>query len=95
MIVAQTFTFSGQLNLTSFAEFARHRAARLDLLLELGEFRDAKAELSVTGKPDLIDMFEMAMSLGPHDCLVLDVAREDADGQAMPGVETMPGSPHH
>lgn len=74
-IVAQTFTFSGQLNPASFADFARHRAARLDLALELGELRDMRAELSVAGDPDLIDMFEMAMSLGPLDCIVLDVAR--------------------
>ena len=73
--VAQTFTFSGRFNPASFAEFARRRAARLDLALELGEFRDVKVELSVTGHPDLIDMFEMAMSLGPHDCIVFDVAR--------------------
>lgn len=73
--MAQTFIFSGQINPASFADFARHRAARLDLVLELGECRDAEAELSVTGHPDLIDMFEMAMSLGPYDCLILDVAR--------------------
>lgn len=75
MNVAQTFTFSGNLNPASFAAFARHRAARLDLALELGEFRNAQARLSVAGHPDLIDMFEMAMSLGPFDCLVLDVER--------------------
>lgn len=75
MNVAQTFTFSGHLNPASFADFARHRAARLDLGLELGTLRDTTAELSVTGKADLIDMFEMAMSLGPHDCVILDVAR--------------------
>lgn len=78
MNVAQTFTFRGRFNPVSFADFARRRAARLDLALELGEFRDAKAELSVAGHPDLIDMFEMAMSLGPHDCIVLDVARHAA-----------------
>lgn len=92
--MTQTFTFSGRLNPESFAKFARHRAARLDLALELGEFRDRHAELSVSGDPDLIDMFEMAMSLGPHDCIVHDVLRADADGQARPGVATMPGNPH-
>jgi hypothetical protein len=92
--VAQTFTFSGQLNPASFARFARHRAARLDLALELGEFRNAEARLSVDGDPDLIDMFEMAMSLGPHDCIVFDVARADAEGQALPVVTTMSGTPH-
>lgn len=95
LIVAQTFTFLGQLNPASFADFARRRAERLDLALELGAFHDASAELSVSGNSDLIDMFEMAMSLGPHDCIVLDVAREDSDGKALPGVETMPGNPHH
>lgn len=71
----QTFTFTGQLDPASFADFARHRAARLNLALELGEFRERRARLAVTGSPDLVDMFEMAMSLGPHDCIVLDVIR--------------------
>jgi hypothetical protein len=75
--VAQAFTFSGRLNPASFADFARRRAARLDLSLRLGELRETGAELSVTGHPDLIDMFEMAMSLGPYDCLVLDVERHE------------------
>jgi hypothetical protein len=92
--VAQTFTFSGQLNPESFSSFARHRAARLSLVLELGEFRPARATLSVSGDSDLIDMFEMAMSFGPHDCIIFDVVREDADGHVLPGVATMPGSPH-
>jgi hypothetical protein len=75
--VVQTFTFSGHLNPASYAEFARRRAARLDLALELGEFRKDEARLSVSGHPDLVDMFEMAMSLGPFDCLVLDIARDE------------------
>ncbi|MGV3548899.1 hypothetical protein [Rhizobium sp.] len=92
--MAQSFIFSGHLNPASFADFARRRAARLDLTLELGEFRPSSAELAVTGHPDLIDMFEMAMSLGPHDCIIFDVAREDAEGRALPVVSTMSGSPH-
>lgn len=71
----QTFTFTGQLDPASFADFARHRAARLNLALELGELRDRQARLAVSGEPDLVDMFEMAMSLGPRDCIVLDVIR--------------------
>lgn len=77
MNVVQTFTFSGHLNPVSFTDFARRRAARLDLALELGEIRKEEARFSVSGHPDLIDMFEVAMSLGPFDCLVLDIARDE------------------
>ena len=79
MDVAQHFTFSGQLNIASFTDFARHRAARLALALDMGLIRNEAVELSVTGDPNLIDMFEMAMSLGPHDCIVLDVERHEGE----------------
>jgi hypothetical protein len=72
---AQSFLFEGQLNGESFAEFARHRAARLDLTLAIQTASDNAVRLSVDGEADLIDMFEMAMSLGPLDCIVLDVTR--------------------
>jgi acylphosphatase len=71
----QAFVFEGQLNSASFTEFARHRAARLDLILAIQAHTDQSVRLSVDGQPDLIDMFEMAMSLGPQDCIVLDVTR--------------------
>ena len=72
---AQSFLFEGQLNSASFAEFAHHRAARLDLALVIQAHTDRTMRLSVDGEPDLIDMFEMAMSLGPHDCIVHDIIR--------------------
>lgn len=69
------FEFLGQLQGPAFAEFARHRAARLDLALTFAEVGDASVSLTVAGPPDLVDAFEMACSLGPYECLVLDVRR--------------------
>lgn len=67
--------FTGRIGMASFEEFARHRAARLALgLTVLGLAPDA-ARFAVSGPPDLIDAFEMALSLGPSDCLVLEVTR--------------------
>ncbi len=71
----RAFLFEGRLNSASFTEFARHRAARLDLVLAIQTHTDQSVRLSVGGQPDLIDMFEMAMSLGPQDCIILDVIR--------------------
>jgi hypothetical protein len=71
----QSFVFEGRLNSASFEAFARHRAARLDLKLKIETQTERALSLSVDGEPDLIDMFEMAMSLGPQDCIVLDVIR--------------------
>ena len=71
----QHFVFSGRLSADSFQRFARHRAARLNLAIELGQANQDNVALSVRGDHDLVDMFEMAMSLGPHDCIVLDVRR--------------------
>lgn len=71
----QSFLFEGDLNSASFAEFARHRAARLTLSLAIETASDRSMRLSVDGDPDLVDMFEMAMSLGPQDCIVHDVTR--------------------
>lgn len=74
-----TFTFTGHLPVTSFAEFAQHRAARLSIdLASVCESEDLFT-LRVHGPRDLVDAFEMAMSLGPQDCLVLDVIRTDND----------------
>jgi acylphosphatase len=69
--------FHGRLNLVSFADFARHRAQRLDLGLILGSLSTQAADLTVDGAGDLIDAFEMACSLGPHDCLITHIDRQD------------------
>jgi hypothetical protein len=68
--------FMGRLQLESFVAFARHRAARLGLLIGFGEASDCAITVDISGAAELIDAFEMACSLGPHDCLVLDVARD-------------------
>ena len=70
--------FLGEFVPESFAEFMRHRAARLSLgrtPARIGTERD-RGRWSSGDEPILIDMFEMACSLGPIDCLVLDIYRE-------------------
>jgi len=75
-----TLTFTGRLVPASFAEFARHRAGRLSVALtELGQ-SERMARMRVEGQRDLVDAFEMAMSLGPADCIVIDVSRDAAGG---------------
>jgi acylphosphatase len=70
-----TMVFLGHFKPESFAEFVRHRAARLSLGMRLGTVSDERVEVAVEGAADLVDMFEMACSLGPIDCLVLDIYR--------------------
>jgi hypothetical protein len=61
----------------SFIEFARHRARRLDLDIEMESCDAMSATLAVKGQEDLVDAFEMACSLGPYDCIILDIERSD------------------
>jgi hypothetical protein len=70
-----SFVFSGRLRTDVFVEFVRHRAARLDLAIDIGSVSDEAVTLTVRGASDLVDAFEMACSLGPYQCLVLDVTR--------------------
>lgn len=70
-----TMVFHGVFAPESFAEFMRHRAARLSIAARPRRLEDARIEVEVEGDADLVDMFEMACSLGPLDCLVLDVER--------------------
>ena len=70
-----TLVFTGRLVPPSFAEFVRHRAGRLALEHGLGPVEAEFAEVTVRGHPDLVDAFEMACSLGPLDCIVLDCRR--------------------
>jgi acylphosphatase len=71
------FVFYGRLRTDSFIEFARHRAARLGLEIDVAQMSNEAITLNVSGATELVDAFEMACSLGPYDCLVLDVARHD------------------
>lgn len=68
--------FLGDFNPQSFAEFMRHRAARLSVRAEPRRLEVTRIEVEVDGEADLVDMFEMACSLGPIDCLVIDAYRE-------------------
>jgi hypothetical protein len=70
-----SFVFRGRLRTDVFVEFARHRAARLALAIDIGSVSDEAISLTVRGASDLVDAFEMACSLGPYQCLVLDVTR--------------------
>jgi hypothetical protein len=72
------FLFEGAFDCDSFLGFARHRADRLDIDLDVGLCSQTCVSLSVSGQEALVDMFEMACSLGPTDCIVLDVTRSDA-----------------
>jgi len=71
------FVFSGRLCTDSFVEFARHRAARLGLWIDVVQMSNEAITVNVSGAGELVDAFELACSLGPYDCLVLEVARHD------------------
>lgn len=72
---ATTLVFQGRFCTESFLDFVRHRASRLALDAGIGAATPNRIEVSVTGQPELIDAFELACSLGPIDCLVLDHGR--------------------
>jgi hypothetical protein len=69
------FAFKGRFRTKSFVEFAHHRAARLGLEIEIGQTCVESVAVNVSGAAELVDAFEMACSLGPFDCLVIDVVR--------------------
>jgi hypothetical protein len=71
------FAFIGDIASESFIEFARHRAARLDLALAIDACDSGRATVRVSGQEALVDMFEMACSLGPRDCIIREVTRAD------------------
>jgi len=81
--------FGGALVAASMDEFAQHRAARLALSLEVLASDSAHLRVALSGPADLIDAFEMALSLGPRDCLVREVWRETNDTTPIAG----PGGP--
>jgi hypothetical protein len=75
MTQSTTLIFLGQFRPESFLAFAAHRADRLALRASVGTVRSDRIEITVAGGKDLIDAFEIACSLGPIDCLVLDYRR--------------------
>ncbi|PLK73245.1 hypothetical protein C0V73_03345 [Rhizobium sp. TH135] len=62
-----------------FIAFAEHRAARLSLGLNIASCDSDRCRLTLSGPEALIDAFEMAVSLGPYDSIVLDVTRFQTD----------------
>jgi acylphosphatase len=74
----ETLVFLGRFRPESFREFVRHRAERLSLRASLRAVSTGRIEVSVAGAAELIDAFELACSLGPIDCLVLDYHRISA-----------------
>jgi hypothetical protein len=80
-----TFVFSGRFEPTSFADFARHRVARLALDASAPDLRSDRVRITVSGQDDLVDAFEVACSLGPIDCLIDDVVRYQGDPPAAKG----------
>jgi hypothetical protein len=77
------FVFKGAFQTKSFVEFARHRAERLGLDVQFGPASVEAVAMNVCGAPELVDAFEMACSLGPLDCFVLDVVRHGGDVAAV------------
>ena len=75
--VEAKFEFQGRLAPESFREFARRRALRLSLELDEGDASTSRFVCQVRGPLALVDAFEMACSLGPLDCLVMEIVRED------------------
>ena len=76
------FVFKGSFRTKSFVDFARHRAERLGLDVQFGQASVEAIAMSVSGAIELVDAFEMACSLGPSDCFVLDVVRRHGDDLA-------------
>ena len=78
MTQAATLIFLGRFRTESFLDFVRHYAERLGLRAGIGAVGANRIEVSVSGQTDLLDAFEVACSLGPIDCVVLDHRRIDA-----------------
>lgn len=74
---ATVMTFVGRFRPASFRAFGDHRARLLDLVATWVEEAPGRMVVTVRGQEDFVDAFEMACSLGPLDCLVHDVERQD------------------
>jgi acylphosphatase len=81
----EVLVFLGRFRPESFHEFVRHRAERLSLRASFRTVSPGRIEVSVAGAAELIDAFELACSLGPIDCLVLDHHRIGARAEPQPG----------
>lgn len=75
--------FEGRFVQASFADFVRRRAERLDLRAVILDAGESRFTVEVAGQHDLVDAFEMACSLGPLDCLVLECGPAGAGAAEM------------
>ncbi|WP_370206540.1 hypothetical protein [Pararhodobacter marinus] len=80
MTVPVLLEFTGTLVPASMDAFARHRAQRLDLGLEILESAPDRFLVAVSGPPELTAAFEMALSLGPADSLIRAIRHHHDDG---------------
>jgi hypothetical protein len=85
MAVTETvrISFTGHFVPPSFLEFVDCRAARLDVDVSVTSADPGRVAVEISGQPDLIDAFEMACSLGPLDCMILDCERATVHARKM------------
>ncbi|MFN3171692.1 MAG: hypothetical protein ACE37E_13495 [Hyphomicrobiales bacterium] len=74
----QTLVFSGTLDPDAFLAFCAHRADRLSIIHDVLEHSSSRVEVTLRGHATLIDMFEMACSLGPEGSVVVATSRKAA-----------------
>ncbi|MEO0384759.1 MAG: hypothetical protein AAF234_14530 [Pseudomonadota bacterium] len=74
----QTLVFDGALEPDVFLAFCAHRAQRLSIDHEVLGHSPAQVEVALRGHATLIDMFEMACSLGPEGSVVVSTSRSAA-----------------
>lgn len=72
----QTLVFDGTLDPDAFLAFCAHRAERLSIDHDVLEHSSARVEVTLHGHATLIDMFEMACSLGPEGSIVVATSRK-------------------
>ncbi|MGG6894839.1 MULTISPECIES: acylphosphatase [Rhizobium] len=76
----ERMTILGNVNSASFVPWIRRHANKLGLSQTFFYSDTDRIELEVTGPMELIDMLEMACSLGPIDVWVEEIQRRIMDG---------------
>ena len=74
----QVLVFEGVLDCDAFPAFCANRARRLSLRHSVLDQSATSIRVALSGNPILIDMFEMACSLGPQGSIVTNVTRGSA-----------------
>jgi hypothetical protein len=72
----QTLVFDGALDPDAFLAFCAHRAERLSVHHDVLEHSPERVKVTLRGHATLIDMFEMACSLGPEGSVVIATSRK-------------------